>query len=67
MYKTQVVDFFKTQVGVAELLSLSQASVSKWGKIIPEKQALRLEKLTNGALKYNPALYSAREANKALN
>ena len=65
MYKTQVVDFFKTQVGVAELLSLSQASVPKWGKIIPEKQALRLEKLTNGALKYNSALYSAKAASKA--
>ena len=58
MFKTEVVRFFKTQAGVAEFLGVSQASVSKWRYIIPEKQALRIEKLTKGALEYDASLYA---------
>ena len=42
---------------LSEALSISHSSVSQWGEIIPEKQALRLEKLTAGELKYDPLLY----------
>jgi DNA-binding transcriptional regulator YdaS (Cro superfamily) len=58
MNKKTVLAHFGTQTLVASALSIKQASVSKWGHVIPEKQALRIEKLTNGALKYDPALYA---------
>jgi len=58
MYKQKVLDHYGTQLNVATVLSIKQASVSKWGDVIPEKQALRIEKLTDGALKYDPVLYT---------
>lgn len=58
MFKTAVVRFFESQASVAEFLGISQASVSKWRYVIPEKQALRLEKLTQGALQYDATLYA---------
>ncbi|ERT10271.1 Cro/CI family transcriptional regulator, partial [Photorhabdus temperata] len=32
--------------------------VSQWKNIIPERAALKLNKITNGKLKYKPALYN---------
>ena len=58
VYKAVVLAYFDKAVNVAKVLGFSsKSSVSQWGAIIPEKQALRLEKLTRGALKYDPSLY----------
>ena len=58
MYKSEVIAHFKNAAKVTVILELrSSGTVSQWGEIIPEKQALRLERLTNGKLKYNPDLY----------
>lgn len=57
MFKRDVIHYFGRQRSVAETLKISQAAISKWGPIIPEKQALRLEYLTQGHLVYNPHLY----------
>lgn len=59
VYKSQVVQHLGSLMRIAEVLNISRPSVSQWGEIIPEKQALRLEKITHGQLKYDPALYSA--------
>jgi DNA-binding transcriptional regulator YdaS (Cro superfamily) len=53
------LDFYKTQQLLATALGISQAAVSKWGDIMPEKQALKIERITNGELKYDPELYAA--------
>lgn len=58
MKKNTVITYFKSGVNTAKALHISKASVSGWGEIIPEKQALKLEKITNGELKYEPSLYS---------
>lgn len=58
MLKKIVVDYFGNQLKTAKALNLSRGYVSQWGDVIPEMQALRIEKLTNGALKYDPALYT---------
>jgi hypothetical protein len=58
MNKQKVLDHLGTQLSVANTLNIKQASVSKWNDVIPEKQALRIEKLTNGALKYDPSFYT---------
>ncbi len=57
MKKISVVAHFESITQLAKSLGISQAAVSRWGEIIPEKQALRLERITDGALKYDPALY----------
>ena len=61
MRKKDVIKHFHTAVNVTKALGLhSSGTVSMWSEIIPEKQALRLERITDGVLKYDPALY--REA-----
>jgi hypothetical protein len=60
--KIDVIAYFGTGVEVAKILDITPAAVSKWGSIIPELQAMKLERLTNGALKYNPALHLANAA-----
>ena len=57
MKKISAITYFKSTPQLAISLGISQAAVSRWGEIIPEKQALRLERITEGALKYDPALY----------
>ena len=62
MKKIDVIDHFGSQVAVKEVLGINKSSVSQWSEIIPEKQALRLEKITKGVLKYDPSLYRKDKA-----
>ena len=55
------LDFYKTQQLLGKALGISQAAVSKWGRLMPEKQALKLERITDGALKDEPSLYAASD------
>lgn len=57
MLKKTVVKHFRTQRAVAQALGLSDAAISQWKDVIPEKDAYRLEVVTNGALKYRNDLY----------
>lgn len=58
MLKSTVVKFFgEKQQNVANALNISKGAVSQWGDIIPEAQAMRLERLTDNALVYNPEFY----------
>jgi len=61
MLKEKVVKFFEgNQSKVARALGLSRAYVSAWGEVIPELQAMKLERITDGALKYDPSLYETK-------
>lgn len=65
MYKTDAVKFFKRKKNVAAAAGVSCAAVSAWGEIIPEGRAARLEKASNGALKYDSEIYkSLKRGNK---
>lgn len=58
MLKHDVIAFFGTGVEVKRALGLrSTGTVSQWPELIPEKQALKIERLTQGKLKYDPELY----------
>ncbi len=58
MRKDQVIEHFDgKQVLVARALRLTSSAISQWGDIIPEAQAMKLERLTKGALVYDPAVY----------
>ncbi|MER3384914.1 Cro/CI family transcriptional regulator [Pectobacterium aroidearum] len=57
MRKIEVVNFFDTQRNVAKALGISEQAVSLWKELIPERAALKLERITEGKLKYNPSFY----------
>lgn len=61
MRKSDVIAHFETQAKVGEILGITQAAVSKWPDLVPEKQALKLSLITKGALPYNPDVYLAVE------
>ncbi|MDE9463540.1 MULTISPECIES: Cro/CI family transcriptional regulator [Morganellaceae] len=58
MFKDDAVKFFGSQRAVAEKLNVSDAAVSQWREVIPERAALKLNRITNGKLKYSPSLYN---------
>ena len=61
MRKKDVVQYFGSTSKVANILGIARPSVCLWKTIIPEKQALILERLTKGKLKYSPKLYGRKE------
>lgn len=67
MNKSEATAFFNTQREIALLLGVTEQAVSQWGDIIPEGAALKLEKLTNGKLKYDASLYPGRRRRKSDN
>ncbi|MCL2899761.1 Cro/CI family transcriptional regulator [Brenneria tiliae] len=61
MYKSDAIKYFGNLTKLADAAGVKLPSASAWGEIIPERRAARLERLTNGALKYDPALYQNRD------
>ena len=57
MLKHTAMAHFGTQTAIALRLNINQAAVSQWGEVIPEKQAGRLERLTDGALNFEESHY----------
>ncbi|HBM3085062.1 Cro/CI family transcriptional regulator [Klebsiella michiganensis] len=65
MKKSIVVEFYGSQRAVAEVLGVSDQSISAWREIIPERAALKLERITKGSLKYDASLYVGRRQHPA--
>ncbi|TKI02112.1 Cro/CI family transcriptional regulator [Martelella alba] len=57
MYKSDVIKFYETATAVAAAIGVSKPTVSLWKEIIPWKYALLIEKVSNGALKFQPEHY----------
>lgn len=57
MYKETVLSHFGGVVNTASALGIKHPAVCRWGAVIPEKQAMRIEHLTGGKLRYRPELY----------
>lgn len=57
MKKNEVIKHFKTRINAAHALGITSGAITQWKDIIPERAALKLERLTNGELKYDPDLY----------
>lgn len=61
MLKADVLSHFSHNgAEVARAIGITKSAVSQWGEIIPEAMAYRLERVTDGALKVDPALYEPR-------
>lgn len=57
MFKKTVLKYYKYPKKIADALMISPAAVSQWGEVIPEKNAYRLQEITNGELKVDSAIY----------
>ncbi len=57
MLKKTVIEHYETQSGVADVLGISQAAVSRWPSVIPQKRALQLDRITCGKLLYEERYY----------
>lgn len=66
MYKSEVVEHFGGISKTAVALNISHPAVCRWGKVIPEKQAFVIERITKGKLKYDATLYH-KVSNTAVN
>lgn len=42
---------------ITEAFNITRAAVYQWGELVPPRRAMELERLTGGALRYDPALY----------
>lgn len=62
MKKSDAIAHFGTQTALAIALRISQAAVSKWPELVPEKQAMKLAYLTDDRLAYDPSFYT-RQSN----
>lgn len=65
MYKSDAIKHFGNLTKLAKAAGVKLPSASAWGELIPERRAARLERLTNGELKYDPALYENRSTDAA--
>ncbi|MDE9536943.1 Cro/Cl family transcriptional regulator [Xenorhabdus bovienii] len=57
MKKNEVLKYFNTVNSIAKAIGITSSAVSQWREIIPERAALRIEKITDGALKYSAEMY----------
>ncbi|BBV03975.1 Cro/CI family transcriptional regulator [Providencia rettgeri] len=58
MLKDEAIKYFGSQRAIAEKLKVSDSAVSQWKEVIPERVALKLNRITNGKLKYQPDFYN---------
>ncbi|MEI3775551.1 Cro/CI family transcriptional regulator [Pectobacterium brasiliense] len=57
MYTEDAIKHFGSKRKLAQAAGVKTPTVYAWGKLVPEKRAFRLHRLTSGQLKYDPALY----------
>ena len=61
MKKKEVIKYYGgVQQRVCEALKISKGAVSRWGETVPERIAARLDRLTNGDLRYDPKHYKKK-------
>jgi hypothetical protein len=65
MRTSDAVTYFDGRRALAERLGISTQAVAKWGDAVPEGAAYKLQILTNGRLRVDPALYPGRWRRKA--
>jgi len=58
MKKEDAVSYFGSQAKLAKALRISESAVSQWGNDVPESSSYKLQVMTGGELKVNPADYA---------
>jgi transcriptional repressor of cell division inhibition gene dicB len=67
MFKEDVVRHFGSATNAAKALDVSISAVSQWGKkrgdgLVPRGSAYKVQLITGGALRVDPALYPKRSS-----
>lgn len=52
-----MVKHYGSQRAISAALGVSDSAVSQWGEVIPERIALKLSRITDGVLVYDPSFY----------
>ncbi|HBR7624666.1 TPA: Cro/CI family transcriptional regulator [Klebsiella pneumoniae] len=65
MLKEDALAFFGNATKLAHAAGVSLPAVSRWGEVIPERRAARLDRATKGALKYDPVFYQGKQPGNA--
>ena len=60
MRKEDVIQHFGSEVAVAEALEISRQAVNKWPDTVPEGVAYKLQVMTAGLLRVDPADYRGK-------
>lgn len=73
MLLTEAITYFSdsdgergARVRMAKALGVTSGAISQWGELVPEGQAYKLESITGGVLKVNPALYEKNVAGQSV-
>lgn len=69
MLTSQALAFFGSKSRLATAAGVRLPSLYKWGELVPEGRAMRLQTASGGALIYDPAVYDQhkRSRKEALN
>ncbi|EPM7780291.1 Cro/CI family transcriptional regulator [Klebsiella pneumoniae] len=57
MFKQDAINYFGSKSKLAKAAGVAPASVSVWGELVPEKNAMRLQLASGGVLQYDPDVY----------
>lgn len=57
MFKQDAINYFGSKSKLAKAAGVAPASVSVWGELVPEKNAMRLQLASGGVLQYDPEIY----------
>jgi hypothetical protein len=57
MRTEQAVKYFESKAKVARALGINRSAVTRWGDVVPIKQAWKLERLSKGKLAMRLADY----------
>jgi hypothetical protein len=60
MYTKDAIAFFKSKPALARAAGVRKSTVYKWGELVPEGRAHRLELASGGVLKFDVTLYKSR-------
>lgn len=58
MRKAVALKYFRSASRIARLLDISRAAVSQWNDVVPEGSAYKLQALSGGKCRVDPACYS---------
>ncbi|ECC3255673.1 TPA: transcriptional regulator [Salmonella enterica subsp. enterica serovar Enteritidis] len=64
MYKNDAIKFFGTKSRLATAAGVRIQSLYKWGELVPEGRAMRLQAASGGALVYDPAVYDQHKQSR---
>jgi len=61
MLVADALKHFGQRRALARAAGVAPSSLYSWGELVPEGRAARLERATNGALKYDPDVYQKQD------